>query len=331
MPSISVVMPVYNAETTVRRAIQSILDQTLTDLQLIVVDDGSTDQSAAAISQINDPRMVFVQENHQGVSRTANLATKLAAAEIIARMDADDYSEPNRLQLQYDYLHQQNVDVVGCQIRITTAAGQAVPSMHRYEHWINQETSNHDEIMAHRFVEFPLVNPTILAKRKYFELNFADNDFPEDYDLMLRAASAGMKFGKVCQPLVTWTDSEHRLTRNDQRYSNDAFMACRRFYFRKDILESVDQVDLWGSGKTGKHWFRWLQQAGLTVRKIIEVNPRKVGTFLDSVPVIHSDEMPPSDGTLMVCAVGAMGARPLIHKHADERGYELGTDLWFVA
>lgn len=331
MPSVSVVMPVFNAQATVGRAIRSILDQTLTDLQLVVVDDGSTDATAEVVSAITDPRLLFLRENHQGVSLTANTALQHATSEVVARMDADDFADPNRLQLQLDLLHQQNLDVVGSQIRITKPTGEGVPSMSRYEHWINHETVRQDEIMALRFVEFPLVNPTILARRKYFDLQFANNDFPEDYDLMLRAASLGMTFGKVKTSLLDWTDGEQRLTRNDSRYSSDAFMKCRRHHFRHDVLTHIETVDLWGSGKTGKLWFRWLQEVGLTVRRIIEVHPRKVGTSLDSVPVIHCNEMPNSDGTVMVSAVGAMGARDMIKKHAAKRGYLMGKDLWFVA
>lgn len=331
MPLVSVVMPLYNAQDTVRRAIRSILDQTLSDIQLVVVDDGSTDNSADVVSAIADSRLVLVRENHRGVSRTANTALKHATSEIIARMDADDFAAPNRLELQLSLLRQQNLDAVGCQIRIMKPSGQAVPSMSRYEAWINQETGSHDEIMALRFVELPLVNPTILARRKYFELQFENNEFPEDYDLMLRAASRGMTFGKVCAPLLDWTDGEQRLTRNDPRYSDNAFMACRRHHFRHDVLSPFSTVDLWGSGKTGKLWFRWLRESGFAVRRIVEVNPRKVGTFLDGIPVIHCDEVPDRDGTLMVAAVGAMGARDIISKQAGQRGYQSGNDLWFVA
>ncbi|MEP3480373.1 MAG: glycosyltransferase family 2 protein [Fuerstiella sp.] len=331
MPSVSVVMPVFNAQDTVGRAIRSILDQTLPDIQLVVVDDGSTDQSPQIVSAISDPRLLFLQENHQGVSRTSNTALQHATSKFIARMDADDFADPERLQLQLERLHEQDLDVVGSRIRITKPTGEGVPSMSRYEQWINQETIGHDEIMALRFVEFPLVNPTILARRKYFDLQFANNDFPEDYDLMLRAASLGMKFGKVNASLLEWTDGDQRLTRNDSRYSSDAFMACRRHHFHHDVLSGVETVDLWGSGKTGKLWFRWLRAIGLRVRRIIEVNPRKVGTSLDGVDVIHCDEMPISDGTVMVSAVGAMGARDMISKHAATRGYQMGEDLWFVA
>lgn len=331
MPSVSVVMPVYNAENTVAAAIRSILNQTLSDIQLIVVDDGSTDNSANIVADIKDDRLTLIRENHRGVSRTANAGLKHTTAEFVARMDADDFAEPDRLRLQMQLLKEQNLDVVGCQIRITKPSGQSVPSMSRYERWINHETLSNEEIMALRFVEFPLVNPTIMARQKYFELQFANNGFPEDYDLMLKAASQQMTFGKVEAQLLTWTDGEHRLTRTNARYSDAAFMACRRHYFYHEILKCVDTVDLWGSGKTGKQWFRWLREMGLNVRRIIEVHPRKVGTVLHGVPVIHCDQMPNSDGTLMVSAVGAMGARDMIAKHAAERGYQSGRDLWFVA
>lgn len=331
MPRVSVLLPVYNAELTVRRAAQSILDQSMSDLELIVVDDGSTDQSAKVVSEIKDSRIRLIRENHHGVSRTANTAFQHARGELIARMDADDVSRPDRLARQLQYIEQHKADVVGSQVRMTTLSGQSVPSMSRYEQWINRDTMSHDEIVALRFVEFPLVNPTIMARKSYFEMQFAEGDFPEDYDLMLRAASSGMKFGKVKSELLQWADSEGRLTRNSNRYSEGAFMDCRRSHFRNDVLRDVDCVDLWGGGKTGKRWFHWLQKEGVAIRRVIEVDARKVGTVFNKVPVIHFDQMPGSDGTVLISAVGAMGAREKIQKHCEERGYQSGKNLWFVA
>lgn len=331
MPQVSVLMPVFNAEETVLRAIRSILEQSFTELQLIVVDDGSTDQSADRVASIHDDRLVLIRENHHGVAHAANTALRHADAPLIARMDADDVAANDRIQKQRDLLLHRNLDVVGSQVRITTLSGQAVPEMGRYERWINVETLQHDQIMALRFVEFPLVNPTLLARRKYFEFQFSQNSYPEDYELMLKAASAGMKFGKVEEPLLTWTESPHRLTRSDARYTPDAFMACRRHFLLRDVLAGVKTVDVWGAGRTGKLWLRWLHDNNISVRRIIDVGPITVGRTIRNSPVIHCDDMPDYDGTLLISAVGAMGARELIEDHAAQRGYRSGDNLWFVA
>ena len=331
MTAVSIVLPVFNAARTVHRAACSILDQSLQDLELIVVDDGSTDDSLDVLSSIRDERLKLITCSHRGVVAAANTGTQHATAPIIARMDADDYSHRTRLQRQLDWLNTHDCDVVGCHVRILDQSGHAATTLARYERWINIETATPDQIAALRFVELPIVNPTIMARREYFELGFHNDEFPEDYDLMLRAAEQGMRFGKVTETLFNWYDSSSRITRNDARYSTEAFMNCRRHYFHSGPLHDVDVVDLWGVGQTGKPWLRWLQSKTIDVRRAFDVSPKKIGQAIHGVPVLAPDDLPDCDGTMIVVAVGAGGSRELITEHLLKRGYVIGQDAWFVA
>jgi len=331
MPEVSVVLPVFNGARTIERAVRSILDQTLRDIEVIVLDDGSTDETAAVVQELRDPRLRLIQCSHRGVVATANAATGLAASPFIARMDADDFSAPLRLERQLHRIHESSVDVVGCQIRIVDGSSQAVGSMRRYERWINSETIEDSQISALRFVEFPLVNPTILARRSYFELGFRDRDVPEDYDLMLRAAARGMRFGKTREVLFDWTDHTDRLTRTDSRYSPEAFMRCRQSHLLAGPLRSIECVDIWGVGQTGKPWLRWLRAQNIDVRRGYDVNERKVNEHIHGVRIAHPTDMPVADGTPLIIAVGADDARRLILPQILQQGYVSGSDAWFVA
>lgn len=331
MPEVSVVLPAYNAADTVVRAARSILDQTFRNLELVVVDDGSTDGTAAHVRELDDSRVRLIEATHKGVAAAANLGAANATAPIIARMDADDFCHPQRIERQLAMLHEQNLDVVGCQVRIVDAVGNSVESMRRYEHWINTETLDGSQISALRFVELPIVNPTILARREYFELGCQDNEFPEDYDLMLRAAGAGMRFGKVRGVLFDWIDRPSRLTRTHERFTTDAFMQCRRHHFLKGPLAGVEQVNLWGVGQAGKPWLRWLQLNDIRVRQAFDVSDRKIGQTIHGAPVRSPEELGTADGTPLVIAVGAEGARQWIAARVTDRGYTVGGDAWFVA
>jgi len=331
MPEVSVVLPVFNGARTIARAVRSILQQTLRDIELIVIDDGSTDETAAVVRESPDPRMKFIRCAHRRVAAAANTGTELAVSPFIARMDADDFAYPARLEKQLKLLHQQNLDVVGCQVRILNESSRVCGSMRRYAHWINDETLGAEQMSALRFVEFPLVNPTILARRSYFEMGFCDSDLPEDYDLMLRAAARDMRFGKVNEVLFDWTDHPDRLTRTDSRYTLEAFMHCRRLHLFDGPLRNVSCVDLWGVGQTGKPWLRWLQTRNVTVRRAYDVSERKVNETIHGVVVAHPRDMPAADGTPLVIAVGAEKARKMILPHILSRGYVSGGDAWFVA
>jgi len=269
-PSVSVVLPARNAERTIERAIRSILEQSLSDFELIIIDDGSTDSTRPLLDGIHDPRLRVLSTDHHGVAQAANLATRTARASLIARMDADDIAHPERLAQQMHLIHESGADVVGSRVRIESTFGPVT-------------------------------------------------------------AARGMRFDKCREVLLTWMDSTERLTRNHHRYTDNAFMQCRRHHLLQGPLAGVTSVDLWGAGSTGKGWQQWLTQHGVAVRHLYDVSAKKIGQRIHGVTVRSSEELASPDGALLVIAVGAAGARKLIHDCIVPRGYISGHDAWFVA
>jgi cellulose synthase/poly-beta-1,6-N-acetylglucosamine synthase-like glycosyltransferase len=329
-PRISVVLPAWNAAVTIRRAIDSILTQSWSDLELLVVDDGSTDATGDVVHSIPDPRLRWLPGGHTGVAGAMNRGVAEARAPLIARMDADDVAPPRRLEHQWTRLQADALDVVGGRVRIVDADGRAVPSLQRYEEWVNG-CLRHEEIAAERFIESPLVNPTVLAWREAFELGCREGDFPEDYDLWLRVIAAGFRCGKAPEHVLDWTDGPDRLTRSCDRYHRAAFDRCRREHLLAGPLRGIGVVNLWGAGETGKPWLRWLMSAGFRIGCAVEVAPRKIGRRIHGVPVIHFRDLPSADGTPLLIAVGAAGAREQITPVLEKNGYRPGKDAWFVA
>ena len=148
---------------------------------------------------------------------------------------------------------------------------------------------------------------------------------------MLRAAATGMGFGKVKQVLFDWIDRPDRLTRIDSRYSVEAFARCRQTHLGIGPLRGIDQLDLWGVGQAGKPWLRWLQSRGITVRRSFDVSQRKLGAQIHGVQVSHPNALSDADGTPLIIAVGAIGAREVILPQIRSRCYIPGRDAWFVA
>lgn len=127
-PRVTILMPVYNAERFLKEAIDSVLQQTFSDFEFLILDDGSTDRSVAIIQSYSDPRIrLYQNESNQGISATLNKGIELAATEVIARMDADDICYPDRLQKQWEYLQAHpDCALVSSRVRVITETGTVI-------------------------------------------------------------------------------------------------------------------------------------------------------------------------------------------------------------
>ncbi|MCW3090214.1 MAG: hypothetical protein JWP81_1283 [Ferruginibacter sp.] len=103
-PCISVLMPAYNAASYIKEAILSVLEQSFTSFELLVINDGSTDDTEKVVRSFSDPRIRFFEQSNRGVAAALNRGLSVASAPLIARFDADDICLPGRLKIQYDFM-----------------------------------------------------------------------------------------------------------------------------------------------------------------------------------------------------------------------------------
>ncbi len=114
-PKITVLVPAYNAEKYIHQAIDSVLGQSFTDFELLIINDGSTDGTEKIIRSYNDERIRLINQSNQGIAAALNLGLLNANAELVARFDADDICMPDRLKQQYDFLNAHpGYIIVGC-------------------------------------------------------------------------------------------------------------------------------------------------------------------------------------------------------------------------
>lgn len=125
MPFFSIVIPLYNKESHIINTLQSVLKQTYTDFEIIIIDDGSTDNSGKMVNSINDSRLLYNKIKNSGVSAARNKGISLSSGEIIAFLDADDYWEPNHLNVLYN-LYKENPDAGMLTSRYTIRVGRGV-------------------------------------------------------------------------------------------------------------------------------------------------------------------------------------------------------------
>ena len=159
MCKISVLMPVYNAEKYLKSAIDSILSQTYSDFEFVIVDDCSSDASVSIIESYNDSRIVFLKnEQNSGVAVTLNRGLELCRGEYIARMDSDDISRPERFAKQVAFLDMNpDVAVVTCGVR-TFCDEKTISECG----WSNVEP---ERIKKDLFFSCALAHPTVMMRK----------------------------------------------------------------------------------------------------------------------------------------------------------------------
>lgn len=332
-PKISVILPYYNAEKTLDRAIHSVVRQQETDFELILVNNRSTDRSASIAKQwaATDNRIRLADEPRQGVVFASNKAAEKARGRYIARMDADDEATPDKLRLQLAYLssHPDTDAVAGLVEHVphsTKAAGFS-----RFVEWSNAIRDSR-EIYLNRFIELPVVNPTLMWKKEVGEQHglYRAGSFPEDYEMILRWLDAGVKIAKIPRKVLHWYDSETRLTRTHAAYSEQAFYSVKSRYLASWLQKHNPfhpGVSVWGASRISRRRARLLEPYGIRFTHYIDTKKsRQLGKR-----VIYYRELPPAGGLFILSYIRQMDNRDRIRAFLTSRGYVEGKDFLMVS
>ncbi|MDR0798157.1 MAG: glycosyltransferase [Dysgonamonadaceae bacterium] len=159
-PKISVLMSVYNNDRYLKEAVDSILNQTFADFELLVADDASTDTSATILAQYDDPRIqVITNENNRGLTHNLNVLLSQSRGKYIARMDADDVALPQRFRRQYDYLEAHPETGICGGFVEAFFEGSDKKQLVRY-------AVDDAEIRAFAFFQSPFCHPTVMIRKQ---------------------------------------------------------------------------------------------------------------------------------------------------------------------
>lgn len=233
-PLVSVIMPVHNAGNFVAEAIESIVNQTYKNLELIIVDDGSSDQSTQTIKncQKQYPKTIHavLLRKNIGESASANLAFKQTKGDFIARMDADDISHPERIEKQVEFmLSHPEIIVLGTQADVINEKGEITgkktfPSAHR-------------KIYSEYAIFHPMLNPSCMVRRsllpdknKLYENKLEPND---DYYTFFKLLNHG-KFANLEECLVYY-----RIHSNNKSLQNPKEKFANSLRIRKEAIKKL--------------------------------------------------------------------------------------------
>ncbi|RMF24972.1 MAG: glycosyltransferase, partial [Deltaproteobacteria bacterium] len=341
----SILMPARNAEAWIGEAIASVQAQTDSDWELIAVDDGSDDGTLGVLQHAaagdRRIRVSSTEGGRRGIAAALGRALAESRSPLVARMDADDRSHPERLAKQRALLDaRENLFAAGCLVEAFPQA-HVRDGMRRYLRWQNSLVEP-AEVARDRFVETTVLHPTLMMRRDLLDRlgGWRRVDWPEDFDLLLRAFEAGFEIAKVPEVLYQWRLHPAQASRCDPRYAPDAFRSARAYFLARTIARCGGRpVWILGAGPVGKRLGKALAREGASVCGFADIDPRKIGGRVSIGPrggpwwpVVSMERVFAERGSAVaIAAVGQAGARERIRSWLRERGWLEGRDFWAAA
>lgn len=237
-PIISVVLPVFNAEKYVDEAVRSILNQTFTNFELILINDGSTDGSLRILEQfrVMDKRVILVSRENRGLVESLNEGIDLARGIWIARMDADDIALSTRFERQLEWLKHTDADACGSWVQFFGTADRR----------ILKHAQTNEAIKMEVLFSAPFAHPTVMMKTELVKKLRYDKIWEkcEDYDLWERATRAGWKMTNVPEVLLKYRQHEAQISTAASTKQQELFLNLRRRYW-EFIFDSMELNKKW--------------------------------------------------------------------------------------
>lgn len=205
-PLVTIALPVFNGGNTLAEAIQSLLDQTYQNFELIIIDDGSTDNSLEVVNSYDINKIKLIKNiRNLGLSASVNKAVEIASGKYFARMDQDDICFPSRIEKQVRYLLvNSEIDLVATSILVFDEKYQSLGTL--------PVKIKHEDICKSPLQGFRMPHPTWLGKIEWFRANryLSEADGAEDSNLLFRTYKFS-KFACLPEPLLAYREPKRKL------------------------------------------------------------------------------------------------------------------------
>jgi len=280
---ISIITPFKNSSEYIKDCIESIINQSYKNWELIIIDDYSTDNSFEIVSQISeiDNRIKLHKNNNKnGIISALRIGLNKSSGDYITRMDSDDLMMPNKLEELHNKLKKKGKGFVATSKVKYFSKGGVGSGYKNYENWLNSMMINNDNF-NHIYKECVIPSPNWMIQKNDLLVcgGFNSTIYPEDYDLVFRFYKNKMKITTSLDVLHLWRDYPKRTSRTDLNYADNHFLDLKIKYFLELNYDEAKDLVIWGAGKKGK-----LLAQKLINKKIDFIwvcnNPKKINKFI---------------------------------------------------
>ena len=278
LPLISILTPFKNTAQYLDDCINSIINQSYQNWELLIVDDSSEDESYTIVANYakNDARIKLFKNNQNGIISALKLAYSHAKGEFITRMDSDDVMAEKKLETLAKLLLNKGKGHVAIGLVKYFSDEGISDGYYKYEHWLNKLTSqgnNYSEI----YKECVIPSPCWMTYKSDLDKCEAFNPdrYPEDYDLTFRFYKYGLKCIPCNEVLHFWRDYNTRTSRTHEHYAQNYFLEIKLYYFLELDNDKSRPLVIWGAGFKGKTIVKLLNKRNIPFYWICD-NPKKI-------------------------------------------------------
>lgn len=331
-PKVSILMPCRDSAQYIVECLDSIVEQTFSEWELIAIDDHSEDDTRGILQQYaaHDSRITVLPNEGKGIIPAMQLAYEHSRGEYITRMDSDDRMSAFKLELMYRQCvdHPKGLVVGLVEYFSDTDLGEGY---RKYADWLNTLTWNADN-WSDIYKECVVPSACWMMSRQ--NLNacgaFDSDRYPEDYDLCFRMYQQGLDIIPVREVLHYWRDHSARASRNDDNYANNTFIPIKVHHFFEGDYDENRSLVVWGAGAKGKTVAKELLDRQIPFEWMCN-NENKIGKHIYGVLMLPLFDVKQLRNTQLIIAIANPKENANIRQQLGALSQEQNVSSYFFA
>ncbi|TXB65967.1 glycosyltransferase family 2 protein [Vicingus serpentipes] len=328
---VSIIMPVKNTSKHLKECLDSTLNQSYSNWELLAVDDSSSDNSFQILTDysIKDNRIKVFRNNGSGIIPALQLGYSKCLGNFITRMDSDDIMVDDKLYVMVNQLIENGVGNIALGLVRYFSEEGIGEGFSRYEQWLNGLISKGDSFKE-IYKECVIPSPCWMMQREDFEKcgGFTSEIYPEDYDLAFRFYQNKLKCIPSEKVLHHWRDYPTRTSRTHEHYADSSFIEIKLHHFLELDYDVNKKLVVWGAGKKGKLIAELLLKRNIPFSWICD-NPKKIGKDIYNQKLLSFTELENIENNQSIVTVASPTAQKEIQRYFAVRERLPMVDYFF--
>ena len=326
-------MPFKDTDKYLEECIQSILNQSHENWELIAINDHSTDNSYPIVESFaeRDKRIRLFNNPGEGIIAALNYAFELSKGEFITRIDSDDKVPTTRLEEHLNLLEKAGKGYIATS-KIEYFSDKPIgPGYLQYQKWLNSLVDNNSH-WENIYRECVIASPNWMMHKEDLEQcgAFEGEDYPEDYDLVFRIREQNIKVVSCPKTTLLWREHSKRISRNDERLTDWYFSKLKVKFFLRNDYQTNKTLVIWGVGNRAKDLVKLFDDHQIPILWL-SANPNKIGKQIDGHTIVGLNAISNNDMLQHIITFTNQESQKKVVQYMKKEGLNLNEDYSFFA